>query len=322
MGLWASLARATGLDGLADGEAVPCGCGLTLHSFHSQVVDAASLSHPSRMLTMPTYLEGRGGTSALPFQQGSRRLADGDRRLPAQLPSARLPSTTWCIGNGGKMAGVLVPGVAQAVWGGTVSGHPFNQIWHFQNPSPGTNWTQGQLQTLGNALASGMNTQLAKFLGNNAEYNSLTLTDIGTPTPQVADAAGLPFSGSQVGNDVSPNLSVMVLFHIAARYRGGHPRTYFPPSTASNLTTTEDQWTGGLTSEFATGMANVIDAAVAALPGVTHVVPRYTYTYTDNPSKHKYTHTRSGVISPVPIVSSYSTSAIVRSQRRRLTSGG
>jgi hypothetical protein len=214
---------------------------------------------------------------------------------------------------------IPVPGVCQVVIGGTVSTHPFNQVWHFQNGTTGSAWSVGQLDTLCNTIMSGIQSHWVNYIGSNVTYDSASAVDLTNSQPAEGNSTTAAFAGTEVGGDVTPSLCTMVNFHIPRRYKGGHPRTYFPPGTAGSLTANEDQWIPNYVNQTSAAMASIINGVVAAIPGATHCSVAYTYNMVDDPAMHKYHRIRAG-LEGVYVVSSYQTSPWVRTQRRRLTS--
>src|SRR5205823_14812909 len=96
--------------------------------------------------------------------------------------------------------------------------------------------------------------------------------------------------------------------HIGARYRGGHPRTYWPPSNVGNCPD-GDTWGANFVNTFQGFHQNFLDDILTALNGAglataQHCAPRYTYSYTADATKHKYVKTRTGYIGPFPIIQS------------------
>jgi hypothetical protein len=119
---------------------------------------------------------------------------------------------------------------------------------------------------------------------------------------------------------LTPGASWLMNFHIAARYRGGHPRCYIPGPSSNNCADGETVSTANQ-GVLNTAFAGIVGDVVTALPGsgagaANHCVPRYTYTITDDPVHHKYLRTKSGVIA-VYTVQSYSAHGKLAVQRRR-----
>jgi hypothetical protein len=74
------------------------------------------------------------------------------------------------------------------------------------------------------------------------------------------------------------------------------------------LKTKLESWRTGVTSAGYT---------ITGTP-LNHVVPRFTYAYTNDPAHHKYTKTRTGLNGAPLVVQDYLPQVNVGSQRRRL----
>src|SRR5262244_2550820 len=123
---------------------------------------------------------------------------------------------------------IAVPGVCQVVVNGHISSHRYAQVWHFHGPGSGTPWSATDLNTLVNQVYTSWNSNIRSLMGTNVVLNNVTAVDLTNTTPATAVSTGAALTGTGAGQS-EPSLSVMVNFVIAARYRGGHPRTYFPP---------------------------------------------------------------------------------------------
>lgn len=220
------------------------------------------------------------------------------------------------------MPQILVPGTAQAVLKGTVSGHPFANIFHYQLGTTGIPWTQAQLQALTDGIMSGI-AQTGGIGVNSAQgvvFQQVVAVDLSTGTPAEAVSTHAAVVGTQLP-EPTPSTCVLVDNIITARYRGGHPRSYMPPMGATSLTSNEDSWTTAAVAAYQTGYTNMHDAAFSAVPGIHQVAVRYNYTYTDDPIKHKWIKTRSSLNS-TPQVINYLVKSAIGTQRRRARIGG
>jgi hypothetical protein len=134
-------------------------------------------------------------------------------------------------------------------------------------------------------------------------------------TPDQSTPGGTP--------GVAPTLAacIMIRHKIGVRYRGGHPRTYLPPSAVIN-TTDGDNWQAGFVTTVTTNWTAYTSGLQADLnsAGVltnVQVVPQYTYSYTADATKHKFIKQRQGYKGTQPVLS-FQVDKSIRSQRRRL----
>lgn len=216
---------------------------------------------------------------------------------------------------------VPVPGVAQSVLRGTVGVNPFALIWHWQFQNSTATWSQPNIQHLADQIFGQFRSQFETLLGAQIHVNVCETVDLGTSTP--ATGASINPGWTSAAAIAPPTLAacVMVNFRINARYRGGHPRTYLPGAPAGN-TLDGDNWTASTVTAFSNGWIAMVNAIVSQMAGLgpgplEHVVPKYTYTITQDPVKHKFIRQRTG-LQGVFVVQQYTTLAPIRSQRRRL----
>jgi len=213
---------------------------------------------------------------------------------------------------------IPAPGVAQAVVTQHMAGHKMNNVLHFYHGSTSP-WSASDMQTLVNTLFTQWCNVWKNQHSSNTTYQSVQGVDLTNTTPVSATSTGAAVTAVGTGN-TSPGLSLMVEFNIASRYRGGHPRCYLPPFESGALTPNEDQWISAALTAAANGFVTIVNAIVAAIPGVTHCVPRYTYLTSVSSDGKKINRVKNGYIGQFT-VTSYTALPPVRSQRRRTTAG-
>lgn len=213
---------------------------------------------------------------------------------------------------------IPAPGVAQTVITQHIAGHKANNVLHWYHGSSSP-WTVSDMQTLCNTLFTQWTNVWKNQMASNIAYQNVAGVDLTNTTPVSATSTGTAVTA--VGTGVSnPGLSLMVSFNIGSRYRGGHPRCYLPPFQSTAMTTNEDQWIPSALTAAVNGFVTMVSAVVAALPGVTHCVPRWTYLTSVSSDGKKIIRTKNGYLNQFT-VSSYTALAPVRSQRRRTTAG-
>jgi hypothetical protein len=221
------------------------------------------------------------------------------------------------------MAQILVPGVAQAKLQGTIAGHPWVCIWHYQLGGSGGAWSNGQLSALAVAVYSGWGSFMKSFMNVDTVFDSCTAVDIGQASPAIGSTTGVAIPGTDASGGVNaPQLTANVKFLIGARYRGGHPRTALPALGATYQNATADAYTSGTLGSFDTAFANLQDGIFAAVPGIFQVVPRYHYTRVPNASGTKILVTRTSLNGTPPQVVNWLLQAEIGTQRRRNTVSG
>lgn len=130
-------------------------------------------------------------------------------------------------------------------------------------------------------------------------------SDIGATSSVEVGVAGLE------GADPAPaSACQMVNWTIARRYRGGHPRTYFPPGNANNFAD-PSHW---LDSQLA-AMSDFVNGYVAAVTAKS-----FGTLDTTTPVNVSYFSGNALRVAPVvDPITGFSLSNIIRTQRRRLT---
>lgn len=222
------------------------------------------------------------------------------------------------------MAQILVPGVAQTTISGFNGVQPWACVLHWKYDGLSLNWTQDEISVLASAVFTNWNTFISPQCTGAISMTQVAAVDIGSPSPVASTTTGNSVGSLPQPEPIPSSLCLVVSFRIPARYRGGHPRIYLPAGNSVNLATTST-WAGSFVNTVQTSFQNFVTSVRASLPQnsgaqVSHVVPTYTYTYTQDPVKHKFIKTRTGV-KAIYIVASYLGRALPGTQRRRLTTG-
>jgi hypothetical protein len=218
------------------------------------------------------------------------------------------------------VAFIAAPGVAQLRYSGTIGVNTWANVLHWY-AGVAAPWTQSQINALSTVAQSAYTTDLAPIFSNDVKLNEVQVVDLSDQTLREATIAGLNVAGTIVG--LPPTLAAcqMVNLQIGARYRGGHPRIYWPPATV-NQTADSDTWTAGAVSNVNAAMNSWTVAitnamTTAGLAGSSLCAPRYQYQYNDNAAKKRYDKVRVTFKGPFP-VTNWLASAQIRTQRRRL----
>jgi len=134
-------------------------------------------------------------------------------------------------------------------------------------------------QTWVAAARAAWTAQLAALTNTNTSLVLTKLTDLSSATsPQTID--GTTVAGTAALAAAPNGMAVVVQDKIARRYRGGHPRTYYPASSAADLVN-GDQYTAAFLASFLTNWNAFISAIltnipVAAAPGTEVNVSYFT----------------------------------------------
>jgi hypothetical protein len=123
-------------------------------------------------------------------------------------------------------------------------------------------------------IVTAMAVMVVAQFGNAYSMVLSELTDLTSNTaPQVQNSTGA--TGTAGTNDNPAGTALVIRHHIARRYRGGHPRIYFPGTLASGLTSIT-QWSNGYLAAWVAAYTTYIAACVAntnpaAIGTITHV---------------------------------------------------
>ena len=134
----------------------------------------------------------------------------------------------------GTLTGPLpaVPTVAKCQINGNISGRAFVNIFHVQFNTDFL--SAAQCTDIAGKFLTLYKTQFANYMASGVQVSNCIVTDLGGATgAQGSSSAG--FSGTHSGFQLPNNVALAASWHIGRRYRGGHPRTYFPGQTQSDL---------------------------------------------------------------------------------------
>lgn len=227
-----------------------------------------------------------------------------------------------CIRYRFRMATVYVPGVAQTVLSGMVGSNPWAVVHHWKPSGSTAPWTQADLSLLVATIQTAWNSNLKAQAGNNVDIRQVTGVDLTNATGVGAINTFSPSPGTNASPVEPSSMAVVVQNRIASRYRGGHPRTFWPIWTITQMAN-EHQWNATILPGMNTNMANFYDAVFAAsysfgAGSLQHVIVRYTYLIHNDTVKNKITRTRNGLFGVFPVLT-WVTQQQVGSQRKRLT---
>ena len=130
-------------------------------------------------------------------------------------------------------------------------------------------------------------------------------------------------AGSGASDYIPSGTCVVSSYEISRRYRGGHPRSYWPLGISTELTNS-GTWTSGFVSSCQSAIDSVIDSLPASTHGSTTIVGQVNVSYYDgftsveNPITHRYRNVPTLRATPaVDVVNSIVVRPYVGSMRRR-----
>jgi hypothetical protein len=181
--------------------------------------------------------------------------------------------------------------------------------------------TSANLASWGTLIANSMNGDFAAITPSNVQWNELVLTDLGSNTGAAATVQLAVPAGTEAL--APPDECTVTSYTLDVRYRGGHPRTYWPFSAGSSINPG-----GTWPTTFTTAVQNAVSAAIAApiaaqegsATCTNHVAVSYYsgFTSVENPITHRYRNVPT--LRPTPLthnVVGMIVQPYVGSQRRR-----
>lgn len=218
------------------------------------------------------------------------------------------------------MAAGFAPGVALLRVSGTQGTNVWAIVLHWYQGAAAA-WTQSQINALNQSVQSHWPTSMSPLWPSTTIVTQIASADLTDTADRSNILAGISIGGTMTGTPYDYGASVLINYKINARYRGGHGRTYLPPPVTA-ASTNGDTWSAGhvtnVNAAWTTFTGQIkTDMSSAGLPSSSQCVPRWQYTYTDVPNKHKYTKEKGPFLGAYP-VTSFTVSPQIRSQRRRL----
>jgi len=126
----------------------------------------------------------------------------------------------------------------------------------------GTAPTTSDLASFDTALDTAANTNLIPLMGASWILRQIESIDLTSSTGAV-DIKSVTRTGSRAGGGLPSQVCVVQSYTIARRYRGGHPRGYWPFGTSTDLVSDTD-WKAASITAFDNGLDAFFTAVFAA----------------------------------------------------------
>jgi hypothetical protein len=148
---------------------------------------------------------------------------------------------------------------------GSKGGAVWNVLHHWKYA--GTQPTNTTLNTICNSWATAWNAHMAPVHFTDVTLSTVECWDLTSPDAGYGTQPGLSFVGSlPSGTSLPANIAAVVSWKVSYRWRGGHPRTYWPAgSTASVLNART--WTSTAILSFETASNGYLGAVNAISSG-------------------------------------------------------
>lgn len=129
---------------------------------------------------------------------------------------------------------------------------------HYSGTAP----TNAQLNTFATAISTAYGTNLKSLMDTGGALLEIDVDDLSSSTGSVGVWTGA-ISGTRGSAFIGAGSALVESYKIARRYRGGHPRGYFPFGIQSDLSD-RNTWKGTFTAACDTGFAAFFAAVNAA----------------------------------------------------------
>lgn len=189
----------------------------------------------------------------------------------------------------------------------------------------GSAGTSAGLNTACTSIATAWNTNLAPWMGTQVTLTQVVAEDLSASTAPIGSAL-VSHTGSRTGTNLTAGQCVVVKNEISRRYRGGHPRTYLPAFTATDLTSA-NVWNTSSTSGLVTSWAAFITSAQSAINTYSSGAGAQMVNISYYNGFHNVTSPTTGRVRSIPtlrspspvidVVTSFAANPNVCSQRRR-----
>ncbi len=208
-----------------------------------------------------------------------------------------------------------VPNVCKVKLSGTIGPNNWAIILHCQ--WSGTSPSVASL----NALAAAVEAAWSNAAGwkilvpASTIITEVTCTDLTTSSGNTGVWTG-SVAGTNAGSEIAANTAQLINYPSSFRYRGGHPRSYFPPQTASALATA-NTWGSVYIADAKTAFELIQNVLGTTTSGGTNYIGQVAVSYVNAALFPTPPHYRT---SPIVMAIPYQSEAIpakVASQRRR-----
>lgn len=181
-----------------------------------------------------------------------------------------------------------VPQVVLVTLKGNQGGVNFNNVLHLQYTGGAP--TVADLTTVGTAVGNAWNTNFTPLMNTSWSLNSIVLADL-TNQAAAQSTVTVAYAGTRAGTAMPNATAAVVSWQINVRYRGGHPRSYFPFGVIADVTSSR-LWAGAFVTALnnaATSFRTSLNAITASGTSYKMVIVSYYHDRTLRPVPQVYT---------------------------------
>lgn len=168
-----------------------------------------------------------------------------------------------------------VPNVVKVEFVGTNGSYNWANVLHasWSGASPSV----AALTSFATALGALWGTDMKSLYNPAVELESVIITDLTSDTGNQG-TANPNIVGTSAGGPTPANAAILVNYPSSIRYRGGHPRTYWPGPSVSELNN-EISWTAGLVTAVGTFMTALQNDLSTLTSGGTNLAGQCAVSY-------------------------------------------
>lgn len=162
-----------------------------------------------------------------------------------------------------------LPSVANIIRSGFLFGQPAGEAlgkvalhFAFTGGPP----SAAQLIDIGNQFMNATDAHLKSLTPNAIHWQSATLTDLTSSTSATGESTHASIAGTRGASSVATPLCVMTNYLVSRRYRGGHPKSFWPFGVVGDLGD-YNHWDNTLIADVDAGVPAFITACLAASSG-------------------------------------------------------
>lgn len=157
-----------------------------------------------------------------------------------------------------------VPGVLRIRLAGLYQGGAWNAIqhWHYTGPQP----SSPTVSSVCDGFSSAWDTWIGPTCSTTVSLLTVEGWDLTTPTGANGISAAGGTGDLVLGSDLPRQIAAVASWKVNMRWRGGHPRTYWPSGRTSNVQN-GNSWTATSITNFSVANQSYLNAVNAITAG-------------------------------------------------------
>ena len=206
------------------------------------------------------------------------------------------------------------------VW---TNGSDVDCITRFYLSYTGSVPTSANLESMASSVASAWTGAADAYFGTFITLTNTICEDLSSATGASGEA-GSSLAGTRAGEDLPASAAAVINYFISRRYRGGHPKGFWPMMTDADISTPQ-LWGSDALDDIYAGGHSIINTVIGAAWGGAGTVEQVNVSYHEgftsvqNPVTLRWRNIPKVRVTPVvDVVTSMAAHPRIGSQRRRL----